>query len=135
MLSRISCRGAGLVAGDFNNNVRWDKGKKATNHAHIVAGLERLGMASAYHVGRGEFHGKESSATLYRRDRKYHVDYCFLPLEWCSHLREVEVGEFDAWAGHGLSDHVPLIVDLDVPVRQDPQISKPKKAMRTDLEG
>ena len=62
--------GPAMAAGDFNNNVRWDKGKKATNHAHTVAGLERLGMASAYHVGRGELHGKESLATLYSRDRK-----------------------------------------------------------------
>jgi len=132
--------GPALAAGDFNNNVRWDKGKKATNHAHTVAGLERLGMASAYHVGHGEFHGKESLATLYKRDhkpgdRKYHVDYCFLPLEWCSHLREVEVGAFDAWIGRGLSDHVPLVVDVDLSVRPDRKPAKPDKAMRTDLEG
>ena len=132
--------GPAMVAGDFNNNVRWDKGKKATNHVHTVAGLERLGMASAYHVGRSEFHGKESFATLYARDRKpdgpkYHTDYCFIPLDWCSRLREIEVGTFDAWVGKGLSDHVPLVVDVDVPVRQDGKSSKPGKAVRTDLEG
>jgi hypothetical protein len=66
---------------------------------------------------------------------KYHVDYCFLPLEWCSHLREVEVATKDAWVGKGLSDHVPLIVDLDVPIRRDQKLSKPGKALRTDLEG
>ncbi len=132
--------GPALVAGDFNNNVKWDKGKKATNHAHVVAGLERLGLASAYHVGRGELHGKESLATLHRRDRKpdgpkYHVEYCFMPLEWCSRLREIEVGAFDAWVGKGLSDHVPLIVDVDVPVKQHDKPPKPDKAIRTDLEG
>ena len=127
--------GPALAAGDFNTNVRWDKGKNATNHAHSVAGLERLGMASAYHVGRGEFHGKESLATLYLRDRKYHVDYCFLPLEWCSQLREVEVGAFEAWVGRGLSNHVPWVVDVDLPVRQDRKALKPGKRSRTDLEG
>ena len=129
-----------LAAGDFNNNVRWDKGKKATNHAHTVAGLERLGLASAYHVGRGELHGKEASATLYRRDcrtdgPKYHVDYCFMPLDWCSRLREIDVGAFDAWVGKGLSRHVPLVVDVDLPVRQRRKSLKTDKAMRTDLDG
>ena len=132
--------GPAMVAGDFNNNVRWDKGKKASNHAHTVAGLERLGLASAYHVGRGELHGKESAATLYRRNGKpdgagYHVEYCFMPLEWCSQLREIEVGTFDAWVGKGLSDHVPLIVDVDVQVRQGRTLSQPNKSLRTDLEG
>ena len=130
--------GPAVVAGDFNNNVRWDKGKKATNHAHTVAGLERLGLASAYHVGRGELHGRESLATLYSGDRKpdgpkYHTDYCFMPMEWCSHLREVDVGTFDAWVGNGLSDHLPLIVDVDVPVQREGKASKPAKALRTDL--
>ena len=97
-------------------------------------------FASGYHVGRGEFHGKETLATLYRRDckadgPKYHVEYCFMPLEWCSRLREIEVGAFDAWVGKGLSDHVPLIFDIDIQVRQGRKPSKPDKAIRTDLEG
>jgi exodeoxyribonuclease III len=131
--------GSAMAAGDFNNNVRWDKCKKATNHAHTVAGLERLGLASAYHVGRGELHGKESLATSFGRDRKpdgpkYRVDYCFTPLDWCSHLREVEVGAFDAWIGRGLSDHVPLVVDVDMPVEQTRKPSKLGETARTDLE-
>ena len=105
-----------------------------------MAALERLGLASAYHVGRGELHGKESAATLYGRGRKqdgpkYHVDYCFLPLEWCSCLREVEVGAFDDWVGKGLSVHVPLVVDVDVPDQKAGKASKSEKAVRTDLEG
>lgn len=128
-----------VVAGDFNNTIRWDHGTKSTNHAHLVAGLERLGLASAYHVGRGELQGKETSPTLYWQKRtldgpKYHVDYCFLPLEWCSHLRQVEVGSFDDWVGSRLSDHVPLIVDVDVPGQRSERPPKATKAIRTDLE-
>jgi exodeoxyribonuclease III len=131
--------GPSVVAGDFNNNIRWDIGKKAADHARTVAGLERLGMASAYHIGRGELHGKESLATFYGRNRKpdalhYHVDYCFLPLDWCSHLRDVEVGAFAAWVGKGLSDHVPLIVDVDVRAERE-ESAKTAKAVRTDLGG
>ena len=129
-----------VVAGDFHNNVRWDRGTRATNHGNLVAGLERLGLASAYHLGRGELHGKETSPTLYWQKRaldgpKYHVDYCFLPLEWCSQLTQVELGGFDAWVGSGLSDHVPLIVDVDVPDRKPAKLPKPTKAVRTDLRG
>ncbi len=58
-----------------------------------------------------------------------------MPLEWYSRLREIEVGAFDAWVGKGLSDHVPLIVDVDVPVKQHGKPPKPDKAIRTDLEG
>ncbi len=131
--------GPAMAAGDFNNNVRWDQGRKAGNHAHTVAGLERLGMASAYHVGRGELHGKESLGTLYGRDRKpdgrkYHVDYCFLPLDWCSRLREIDVGSFDAWVGRKLSDHVPLVVDIDLPLGREGASPRRDRTVRTDLE-
>jgi exodeoxyribonuclease III len=130
--------GPSVVAGDFNNNVRWDKGKRATNHAYVVAALERLGLSSAFHVGRGERHGKESVATLYGRDRKqdgpqYHVDYCFMPLEWCSRLADVTVGEFDGWIATGLSNHVPLVVDVEVPGLKSRKPSTRMKAVRTDL--
>ena len=58
-----------------------------------------------------------------------------IPLDWCSRLREIEVGAFDAWVGKGMSDHVPLIVEVDVQVRQVGKSSKPDKTIRTDLEG
>ena len=110
-----------IVAGSF-------AGTECATHARTIAGLERLGMASAYHVGRGELHGKESLATWYGPNRKAdqpqrHVDYCFLPLDWCSGLSEVEVGSVNAWVGKGLSDHVPLIVDVDVQARRSPKAS------------
>jgi len=50
------------------------------------------------------------------------------PLEVVEHY----LGTFDAWVGRGLSDHVPLIVD--VPVHPDGKSAKPDKAIRTDLE-
>ena len=128
-----------VVAGDFHHNVHGDRGAVAGQQTHLVAGLERLGLASAYHVGRGELHGKETAPTQYGRHRaldapQYHVDYCLLPLEWCSHLRQVELGHFDAWIDSGLSDHVPLVVDVDLPSRQPATAPRPDKAVRTDLE-
>ena len=77
---------------------------------------------------------------MYGRDRKqdgpkYHVDYCFLPREWSSYLGEVKTGTFDDWVGAGLSDHVPLIVDVEVPDLKKGKALNPAKAVRTDLDG
>jgi exodeoxyribonuclease-3 len=106
-----------IVAGDFNNNVYWHRPGWRINHANAVATLQKLGLASAYHALRGEAQGRESVPTLYWRDRKkdgptYHIDYIFLPLQWLVHVRELGVGSFEDWCGAGLSDHVPIVVDI-----------------------
>jgi exodeoxyribonuclease-3 len=108
-----------IVAGDFNNNVFWHRDGWRINHANVVAALERLGLTSAYHAMRGEPQGGETVPTLYWRDRKkdgptYHIDYVFLPAPWLGRVREMTVGTFEDWCGSGLSDHVPLVVDIDV---------------------
>jgi len=110
-------QGPAVVAGDFNNNIFWDKPGYLINHSHTVALLERYGLISAYHHARGEAQGAETMPTLYWRDRKehgptYHIDYIFLPRVWAAGLREMSVGSFEAWCGNGLSDHVPVVVDV-----------------------
>jgi len=55
---------------------------------------------------------------VYWRDRtingpRYHIDYYFIPDEWIKSILNVTVGDFEDWVGRGLSDHVPLIVDID----------------------
>jgi len=78
---------------------------------------ESFGLVSAYHAIRGEAHGAESEPTLYWRDRTkdgptYHIDYVFLPSHLVGRAR-IEIGSFETWCGAGLSDHVPVVVDLD----------------------
>ncbi len=107
--------GPAAVAGDFNNNVFWDKPGWAMNHAGTVTRLEALGLVSAYHAARGEAQGAERRPTHYWRDRKkdgptYHIDYIFVPRGWA--LRGLRVGNFAAGCGAGLSDHVPLVADI-----------------------
>jgi exodeoxyribonuclease-3 len=107
-----------IVAGDFNDNVLWDKPKRPNNHSINVGALNSLGLRSAYHVSRVVDQGKELDPTLYWRDRKlngpkYHIDYCFIPDAWTNSILNVTVGHFDDWVGRGLSDHVPLVVDID----------------------
>jgi exodeoxyribonuclease III len=108
---------AAIVAGDFNNHVRWDRPRKANNHAIAVAELAALGLVSAYHAFHGLGQGAERHPTLYWRDRAeggptYHIDYAFLPGSAVAHLADVSVGSFADWVATGLSDHVPLIVHL-----------------------
>ena len=106
-----------VVAGDFNDNVQWDKPTKVNKHSANVDALAALGLRSAYHHSRNIEQGAETEPTLYWRDRKnngprYHIDYCFVPEVWSKSISAVTVGKFDDWVRTGLSDHVPLIVDL-----------------------
>jgi exodeoxyribonuclease-3 len=108
---------ATVVAGDFNDNVRWDKPTKVNRHRTNVDELGRHGLVSAYHLTRTVEQGDELDPTLYWRDRtregpSYHIDYCFVPRTWTQSIVSVDVGSYDNWVGAGLSDHVPLIVEI-----------------------
>ena len=108
-----------VVAGDFNDNVQWDKPKKLNNHGLNVSRLAALGLHSAYHHARSENQGEEKEPTIFWRDRKvdgprYHIDYCFIPTSWTKSIFAVTVGRFEDWVGNGLSDHVPLVLDLNI---------------------
>jgi exodeoxyribonuclease-3 len=106
-----------VVAGDFNNNVHWDTGRRAQNMANVIAAMDDRRLVSAYHAFTSEAHGAESQPTIYWRDRKvdgprFHIDFCFIPNGWLPALEAVEVGGFADYVGRGLSDHVPLVVNL-----------------------
>jgi exodeoxyribonuclease-3 len=114
--------GPAIVAGDFNNNVIWHKPGYWINHGISVAILESYGLVSAYHARTGEQQGEETMPTLYWRDRRkggptYHIDYVFLPRAWLDRIRGFDVGSFEEWCGSGLSDHVPVVADVDVDAR------------------
>ena len=106
-----------VIGGDFNNNAIWDRPGWRINHMTKVALLEDLGLVSAYHALRGEAHGQEATPTHYWRDRKrdgptYHIDFVFVPDGWLRSVCAFQVGTFDDWIGNGLSDHVPLLIEL-----------------------
>ena len=106
-----------FVAGDLNNNVFWDRPGWRINHAKAVEGLARVGLTSAYHALRGEAQGEESVPTIYWRDRTvdgptYHIDYIFLPRALLPRVTGFEIGSYAPWCGSGLSDHVPLVLDV-----------------------
>jgi exodeoxyribonuclease-3 len=105
-----------VVAGDFNNAVRWDGPRKSSNHSSAVEKLSDLGLVSAYHTRSVASQGEEPDPTLFwmrHRDSPYHIDYIWLPKAWVPGLKAVEVGDFSTWVQSGLSDHVPLTIELD----------------------
>jgi exodeoxyribonuclease-3 len=109
--------GNAVIAGDLNNNVIWHRPGWRINHANAVRIMEGYGLASAYHARSGESQGRESIPTLYWRDRRkdgptYHIDYVFLPQRWVPRISRLALGSFEDWCGSGLSDHVPLMVEL-----------------------
>jgi exodeoxyribonuclease-3 len=105
-----------VLAGDLNSNKIWDKERRVGNHSDVVKMLEQRGLVSAYHQFHVEEQGVESLPTIYlhhHQDRPYHIDYIFVPREWVSALRNVEVGLFEQWSK--LSDHCPVTVELVEP--------------------
>lgn len=105
-----------VVAGDFNNAIRWDGPRKASNHSLAVQKLGDFGLVSAYHTSTVAEQGKEADPTLFwtrSENRPYHIDYIWFPEAWAVGLKSVELGDYAKWVKTGLSDHVPLTVDLD----------------------
>lgn len=106
-----------VVAGDLNSNKIWDRPGWRINHMAKVAILEKLGLVSVYHAWTGDLNGEETIPTHYWRDRKkdgptYHIDYIFAPEPWMAATKDFQVGTFEDWCGSGLSDHVPLVMDV-----------------------
>ena len=113
------CEKNSIVAGDLNSNTIWDKPGWRSNHMKTVGILARMGLVSIYHELRGERHGEETIPTHYWRDRRkdgptYHIDYVFAPRHRLGAISNFYVGSFEDWCGNGLSDHVPIVVDIDM---------------------
>ena len=106
-----------VVAGDFNIDAHGvGNGSGGVRlFSDLVARFADLGLISAYHCSSGEPFGEESSMTHFHRRnaaRGFHIDYCFIPRAWQGAIREVAVGRPDEWLG--LSDHMPILVDIAI---------------------
>ena len=98
-----------VLLGDLNDNASY----RSTRWPDFMALLQPLGLFSAYHHFFSEAPGSETRPTYFHKGDEtagFHVDYCFLPAEWRSRIKGVRVGEFSP----SISDHMPLIVDLDL---------------------
>ncbi len=101
-----------FLVGDFNSNKRWDT-PRVGNHSKVVANLVDAQIVSVYHAHFKEQQGEETQSTLYmqrKRDKGYHVDYCFAPKAWVRRLKSFSVGSYTEWSE--LSDHSPLFAEF-----------------------
>lgn len=104
-----------VLIGDLNSNAIWDTWHPPhLNHTALINSLSNLGLVSSYHTFFDEPHGAETRPTcflLWKEDRPYHIDYCFVPRAWIPRIQRIEVGSYGAWKEH--SDHRPLLVELE----------------------
>jgi exonuclease III len=102
-----------VLCGDFNSNTSLDPGRRIRKHAAVVDLLGRKQILSAYHTFFSEDHGNETRPTYYfwhREERRFHLDYIFLPRNWIERMKDFRVGSFHQW--RQASDHMPIVVDI-----------------------
>jgi hypothetical protein len=104
-----------IVMGDFNASAIWDKPRGKVDFSRLARRLETdFGLKSAYHSYFSESYGVETRATYHREwkvAKPFHIDYCFVPADWS--IQEVRLGPYEHW--RALSDHCPLVVDVEPP--------------------
>jgi hypothetical protein len=106
-----------IVAGDLNASFQ---GPSAVPHGRNLDALAALGAHSAYRVVHGAVEPHEEPATLRwigpgRTAYQYHCDYVIVSKRLAAGVRGVEVGSLAEWVESGLSDHCPVVVELDGP--------------------
>lgn len=107
-----------LLIGDFNSNNYWHKQykeKKVPAHSDIIEKLSELNIISVYHEYYKCINGKEEDPTLLwqmNETQRFHIDYCFASLDF--KINKIEVGTINEWRKTRLSDHCPLIIELEL---------------------
>ena len=102
-----------VAAGDFNISPRvTGMGKTAPNFVKYME--DKLGLVSAYHADHDEMLGDETFFTYYHLKKQcmpFHLDYCFVPKDWCEDKKNVQV-KVEPFEAFGQSDHRPIIVEI-----------------------
>ena len=110
--SELLRSGPTVVAGDFNGNPAFDKPRQRIKWwTAAFSELQDAGLVSAYHFVNKAAFGKELHAThhfLRKPERRFHIDFCFIPREWANKRLEAQVVSGPEW--RLLSDHFPLLV-------------------------
>ena len=109
--------GSILLIGDFNSNNFWNEKyikQKKPSHNDIIEKLKQYGIESAYHKFNNCIDGNEKDPTLLwqmDKNKKFHIDYCFISNDF--KLNSVNIGSIKEWEENKLSDHCPLMVEIE----------------------
>lgn len=104
-----------IIAGDLNASFQ---GPSVTAHRRNMEALAKLGAHSSYDLAHGPIAPAEEPATLRWIGKGkvayyYHCDYVIVSALLRSSLSSVEVGSLADWVECGLSDHCPVLAELD----------------------
>jgi exodeoxyribonuclease-3 len=104
-----------ILVGDFNSNKIWNYKKRVGSHSDVVRKLADNKIESVYHRYFNLQQGEEKDPTFYlqrKRNKPYHIDYCFASGDFLDKLQEVKIGTYENWIIH--SDHAPLIINFNI---------------------
>jgi exonuclease III len=103
-----------VIAGDLNDNAKWDRDYPAPTLENIFDGFrEKYNTVSVYHQFYNEKFGEETRHSLFLQkntSKPYYVDYVLIPHRWTPQLKTVLVGDKSDWLT--LSDHMPVVVEI-----------------------
>jgi exonuclease III len=102
-----------ILIGDFNSNKIWDYKDRVGTHSDVVNKLADKDIHSVYHKYFEIEQGKEKHPTLFmyrKKEKSYHIDYCFVSADLLDKVKEVEIGPYENWTTH--SDHSPLNIEF-----------------------
>ncbi len=105
-----------VLAGDLNASFQ---GPSVIPHQINIATLADLGAHSAVQIANGPLGPDDEPATLRwigpgGKPYHYHCDYIVVSSALVPQVRAAEVGSMADWIDSGLSDHCPVVVDLDI---------------------
>ena len=112
-----------LIIGDFNSNKIWDYKDRIGTHSNVIQKLAEHKIDSLYHKFYEEAQGEETQPTFYLHkniSKPYHIDYIFGSEEFSKSMKSLTIGKAEQWLR--LSDHVPVIVEIDLANNMDEQV-------------
>lgn len=106
-----------VLAGDLNTPIESNKNDALVHHEN-VARLRELDLLSAFSAYFHRTVPTTKPTHYWRWDEKkpFHIDHVFVPYGWCDrHGFSMSIGTFEDWVDEGISDHVPLVVNVPSP--------------------